>query len=71
MLNIKQKAKSASYNSPEITADCPVTNQQLRINIWEYFKVPGGQATWWKCPSCHGWHALVVDAQLNPKPMIH
>lgn len=40
---------------------CPVTCEQVAMNSCRQLSVPGGQATWWRCPECGGWHVVVRE----------
>jgi hypothetical protein len=43
-----------------VSACCPITQQWTIVeNRKAYFSIPGGQASWWYCEECHGWHILV------------
>ena len=36
---------------------CPSTGDEVVGSGWkELISTAGGQATWWQCPSCGGWH---------------
>jgi hypothetical protein len=40
---------------------CPVTCNQVAANASKQFPVPGGQAIWYHCPECLGWHVFVGE----------
>jgi hypothetical protein len=38
---------------------CPKTGKQVGQQGGQNFLLPGGQATWWHCPACGGWHVIL------------
>jgi len=49
----QQQHKSDAY--------CPQTGKRVGQQIGEKFLLPGGQATWWHCPACGGWHVTMQE----------
>lgn len=43
---------------------CPVNGIAVSESMITKIVTPGGQATWWRCSACRGWHVIVVE---NPK----
>jgi len=42
-----------------ILAYCPSTQEEVVGSGWyQEFSVADGQASWWRCPACCGWHVL-------------
>ena len=46
---------------PKNLTNCPTTNINVRGDDGTSFLIPDGQATWWRCWACQGWHVLIVD----------
>lgn len=38
---------------------CPQTAKFIVVEISNQFIVPNGQASWFQCEACHGWHVLI------------
>jgi len=38
---------------------CPQTGKLVGKQDGQRFLLPGGQAIWWHCPACGGWHVIV------------
>lgn len=67
----KKVSEQSSYNritstEPDkkenhlVSACCPITQKWTIVeNKKAYFSIPGGQASWWYCEECNGWHILV------------
>ena len=63
----KQKISTASHRW--LLASCPSTGDEVIGSGWnKQFTTSGGQATWWQCPACGGWHIATVSdmAQAGP-----
>jgi hypothetical protein len=43
------------------TMHCPTTARQVVANDMKPYSIPGGQAIWWHCPACQGWHIQMTD----------
>ena len=41
------------------TLCCPQIENPVANCDNQTFPVPGGQAIWWHCPACGGWHVVV------------
>ena len=52
-----------------VLTSCPSTGDEVVGSGWEKnFTTPVGQARWWKCPACDGWHIMTeYDAQQKEK----
>lgn len=49
-----------------ILTNCPSTGDEVVGSGWnQQFSTPGGQATWWQCPSCGGWHITNLSNAKN------
>jgi hypothetical protein len=59
-----RKLMSAQGQYLQSLVYCPVIREQVMANGRKHFSIPGGQATWWHCPECQGWH-VVIDKD-NP-----
>jgi len=42
-------------------AYCPQTGTWVGKQTGQKFLLPGGQAIWWHCPACGGWHVIVQE----------
>ena len=42
---------------------CSATGRQVTVQSWQQFPIPGGQAMWWQCPDCLGWHVVIGERQ--------
>jgi hypothetical protein len=60
----KKVTSAPQRQNHQLLIYCPVNCKQVMANDWEQISIPGGQATWWHCPECRGWH--VVVGQDNP-----
>ena len=45
-------------NLPQITY-CPSTKISVEKSDYQNFATPDGQATWWRCSACGGWHLIM------------
>jgi hypothetical protein len=45
----------------QAVAHCPVANQQVTAGPSKQISFPGGQAIWWQCPLCQGWHIFTNE----------
>ena len=62
-----QQDERISYVNPKETQlqvlqekfHCPQTQKQVIKLDFHTLNVPGGQATWWHCPACQGWHVII------------
>lgn len=52
---------NAKGKSHSLVGFCPNTEKWLPIadSNQRFFSIPGGQATWWHCSKCWGWHILI------------
>jgi hypothetical protein len=53
--------KLISPQSKRLTLHCPGSCQSVRADKKKQISVPGGQATWWHCPECLGWHVSIRE----------
>ena len=44
-----------------VVTRCPATDKLAIRSDRDPLSVPGGQATWWHCSACKGWHVSVED----------
>ena len=51
-----QKAEADPETRPQILIYCPATGEQAKKLIENRIVVPYGQAIWWHCSVCGGWH---------------
>jgi len=51
---------NTDQNSQAI-GQCPIANQQIATGPSKQISFPGGQATWWQCPACQGWHIVTLN----------
>jgi len=60
-----QKTNLSNYQQSEATSfmiHCPVSGKPVILkNHRESIDIPHGQAIWWHCPSCYGWHILIEN----------
>ena len=48
---------------------CPSTGDEVVGSGWEKnFSPPVGQARWWKCPACDGWHIMTEKDATQKDP---
>ena len=53
--------KSSKSKTRWILTYCPNTGDEVVGTGWDKLLVTsGGQATWWQCPSCGGWHLAIA-----------
>lgn len=56
-----EKASISGKQSQWVLASCPNTGEEVVGSGWNrQFSTPDGQASWWYCPSCGGWHVMRV-----------
>ena len=47
-----------------VLARCPGTGDEVVGSGWDkQFVTTEGEVTWWRCPSCEGWHVMQFDHQ--------
>jgi hypothetical protein len=44
-----------------VLGSCPVTGKLAERQESDLFSIPQGQAVWWKCSACNGWHASIME----------
>lgn len=49
------------HHATQNLVNCPITNTLAQGNEQATFLIPGGQARWWHCSACLGWHISIVD----------
>lgn len=49
-------------NNPPVST-CPATGHITRRDTGQPFAIPNGQATWWHCSACGGWHASLSELE--------
>ena len=57
-----------------ILACCPCSGEEVVGSGWhKSFSLPNGEASWWYCPACYGWHVVMGDEALVPpgEPVDH
>ena len=42
---------------------CPSTGQITRRSEGKTFTIPNGQAVWWRCSACGGWHTTLLETE--------
>ena len=53
-------AKTSQAANPPVSAYCPITHKWTVVTKRKaYFSIPGGQARWWYCEECQGWHIMI------------
>jgi hypothetical protein len=45
----------------QILIECPVTGEPAKKLAEKCVQIPNGQANWWCCSACQGWHLTVED----------
>lgn len=49
-----------------ILAHCPRDGEEVvGSGLAEVFAIPDGEASWWYCPACQGWHVLINSYETN------
>jgi len=58
----------SSETKVQILIECPVTGEPAKKLVEICVHIPNGQANWWRCSACQGWHLNVKDKhdQSNP-----
>ena len=60
-----KKPTFAVRQSRWVLAHCPCTGKEVVGSGWnQHFSIPNGQASWWFCPACAGWHIVMVNDPL-------
>jgi hypothetical protein len=49
---------------------CPIKGLAVSESIITKIETPDGQAIWWQCSACHGWHVIVAENQTGQLPSI-
>jgi len=57
----KEKVGASSENELQILIDCPVTGEPAKKLVEVKVDIPYGQANWWRCSACKGWHLNLED----------
>jgi len=53
--------ETGSETKFQILIDCPVTGEPARKLVEIVVDIPNGQANWWCCSACGGWHLKLED----------
>ena len=60
-------AETSQEDHPPVSAYCPITQKWTIVATQKgYFSMPGGQARWWSCEECQGWHVM-MEMGVNPQ----
>ncbi|MEW5958815.1 MAG: hypothetical protein AB1801_13870 [Chloroflexota bacterium] len=54
------KLMNMTQQNTQASAHCPLSEQQVTAGPSKRIVFPGGQATWWHCPACQGWHLFTL-----------
>jgi len=49
----------------QVIEKCPMTGKLAERGEENSFSIPDGQAIWWNCSACQGWHASVLPEEDN------
>jgi hypothetical protein len=61
---IQARDRNSSEDSLSLFyACCPITGKRGRADCLDQVPVPGGQAIWWHCLACGGWHVNLLEEQ--------
>lgn len=47
---------------------CPVTGEKTKKLTQNHIIMPYGQASWWHCLACGGWHLALEQEHNRPPP---
>ncbi len=53
------KPNSVKLAPKQQIAFCPNIKRSVPITQLKYFSISNGQAGWWHCPVCQGWHVQI------------
>jgi hypothetical protein len=60
---LSEKILNQSGEGVQFTLVCPSTGHPVSVIKAKQIDLPNGQATWWKCPNCQGWHVRIERAE--------
>lgn len=52
----QKKVETGTETRSQILIRCPVTGEQAKKLTENCIVIPNGQANWWHCSACRGWH---------------
>ena len=58
--NVTAKFMDIALQSSTANVHCPISERQVTAGQSKRIVFPGGQATWWHCPVCQGWHLITL-----------
>jgi hypothetical protein len=56
-----EKAEAELEIRPQALIYCPVTGEQAKKLAENYIVMSYGQAIWWHCSACRGWHIALEN----------
>jgi len=59
IIGIMVNSEKTHHQDFERILFCPQTRKKVKNNDFQILAVPGGQAIWWHCPACRGWHVIM------------
>lgn len=59
----RPSTNSLTIIEARVMTRCPTTNKLAIRSDRNPLDVPGGQAIWWYCSACKGWHVSVEDRE--------
>ena len=65
MRRIEKNTKNVQQALFSAARTCPMTGQHTKREEGSTFTIPDGQATWWRCSACGGWHASIIGSDDN------
>jgi len=57
----KEYVDASSEPQSQNLIDCPVTGEPAKKLVEIFVDIPNGQANWWCCSACKGWHLNLED----------
>ena len=61
-----KEAKADPETRSQILTSCPVTGVQAKKLTENRIVIPNGQANWWHCSACQGWHINLAPTHSHP-----
>jgi len=55
-----------SGSTMKISGYCPTTGERILATEHKQCPINRDKVVWWRCPSCGGWHAMIIKRGDKP-----
>ncbi len=49
-----------------VLVECHELAEEVVGRVQKRYPIPDGQAVWWACPACQGWHVVITNEENPP-----